>query len=425
MKYRGIIDATLGRLLLPLRSASDAVSGALWLDSVSVYVRGNDLAKTLLRLLTSADVNAPNGIAGLDAMGKIGVDQLPPEVVTSTGGSSSASGSTGLVGEIRMWGGDPFQLDNGWMAADGPELSQAAFPALFKRYGHRWGVPSDYATKFRGPNLVDRVPLGAPGANNASSGRIHKINIVSPGAGFNASATTLVTLASTGGQLTSAATANITTDADGAVVRIDLVSPGVVSSISATPTVTGAGKSNCEIYIPLAFGPGNGQFEYEITVAPTASSAHGWAVRLSNRGSSYTTAPAVTFNAGCTATGIAILEGDQVREVVITNPGSGTPPTTVSFAGGGGSGAAGSIVSFTAATAVGDLGGEQAHAQLIPELALHNHGGQRIGSNDSPGSKYGGTMWGDAGTNIDQGSNAPMSVRSPYAGVLFIFYAGA
>jgi microcystin-dependent protein len=326
VKYRGIIDATASRLLMPLRAAADAASGALWLNGASVYVRGNDLAKTLLRLLTSADINAPNGVAGLDAMGKIGVDQLPPEVVTTAGGGTggASGGSTGLVGEIRMWGGDPFQLDNGWLVADGPELSQAAFPALFQRYGHRWGIPSDYATKFRGPNLVNRVPIGVTGANNAASGKIHKINILRPGSGFNASTTTLVTLASTGGQLTAAATANVTTDADGAVIRIDVVTGGTVVGISATPTTVGAGASNCEVYIPQAFGTGDGQFAYEITVVPTASALQGWGVRMTNRGTGYTTPPTVTFNAGCPATGVAILEGSQVREVIITNPGAGT-----------------------------------------------------------------------------------------------------
>lgn len=61
-------------------------------------------------------------------------------------------------------------------------------------------------------------------------------------------------------------------------------------------------------------------------------------------GSSYTSAPTVTFSAapagGITATGTAVLSGDAVASITITNPGNGyTSAPTISFSGGGGSGA--------------------------------------------------------------------------------------
>ena len=61
-------------------------------------------------------------------------------------------------------------------------------------------------------------------------------------------------------------------------------------------------------------------------------------------GSSYTSAPTVTFSAapagGITATGTATLSGDAVASITITNPGNGyTSAPTITFSGGGGSGA--------------------------------------------------------------------------------------
>ena len=61
-------------------------------------------------------------------------------------------------------------------------------------------------------------------------------------------------------------------------------------------------------------------------------------------GSSYSSAPTVTFSAppagGVTATGTATISGDAVNAITITNPGNGyTSAPTISFSGGGGSGA--------------------------------------------------------------------------------------
>jgi hypothetical protein len=67
-------------------------------------------------------------------------------------------------------------------------------------------------------------------------------------------------------------------------------------------------------------------------------------VTVTNGGSGYTSAPAVTFSGGggTGAAAIAVLSGAAVASIVMTAPGSGyTSAPTVGFTGGGGSGAAG------------------------------------------------------------------------------------
>ncbi len=71
-------------------------------------------------------------------------------------------------------------------------------------------------------------------------------------------------------------------------------------------------------------------------------------VTISNGGSGYTSAPAVTFpeapQGGITATGTATVKDGAVTGVTITNGGSGyTSPPAVTFTGGGGTGAAGVV----------------------------------------------------------------------------------
>lgn len=77
-------------------------------------------------------------------------------------------------------------------------------------------------------------------------------------------------------------------------------------------------------------------------------------VAISNGGSSYESAPTVTFTGGgpgSGAAGYAVINGSKkVDSVVMTNNGSGyTSPPTVTFTGGGGSGATGTAILGTTA----------------------------------------------------------------------------
>ena len=80
-------------------------------------------------------------------------------------------------------------------------------------------------------------------------------------------------------------------------------------------------------------------------------------VAVGTPGSSYETAPTVSFTGGggSGATGTAVLTADAVTSVTITNGGSGyTSAPTVVFSGGGGSGAAGTAsLGSSASTTLG------------------------------------------------------------------------
>lgn len=82
-------------------------------------------------------------------------------------------------------------------------------------------------------------------------------------------------------------------------------------------------------------------------VTPTSGVA---SITITNGGTTYGTPPTVTFTGGggTGAAGTATVSGGVVTGVTITNPGSGyTSAPTVGFTGGGGSGAAGTAVLST------------------------------------------------------------------------------
>lgn len=83
---------------------------------------------------------------------------------------------------------------------------------------------------------------------------------------------------------------------------------------------------------------------------PTVKVQRVSSVTITNGGSGYTTPPAVTFSAsdgGVLATGTAVLTGDAVTSVTLTNPGRYFVAATVGFSGGGGTGATGAVVMVT------------------------------------------------------------------------------
>lgn len=64
------------------------------------------------------------------------------------------------------------------------------------------------------------------------------------------------------------------------------------------------------------------------------------AIRVTHRGSGYTSAPTVTLTGSATATATINVNSGQLESITITNAGSGyTSPPTITFSGGGGSGA--------------------------------------------------------------------------------------
>lgn len=419
MLARLLHDLTKGRIRLPLWTGSSANAGDLRLDGKVPRLTANDTPKTDMRLLTDQDLGQPNGPAMLDASGMLPAAVIPP--TTSSGGSSGAD----LLGEIKMWAGSPLRTPSGWLVCDGSEIYIDANPQLFNVIGHLYGRSSNPSLRFKLPNLVARSPVGCVGINDASSGKLHKVIVRSRGSGFIPNHTYApISLVPDGATIIgSPATVTLVTGADGGVDRVDVTLPGEIAGIVSTANPT-SDASNCSLRIPVPFGVSG--FTYDIYLAPTDTVRLGWGVKVTDRGSGYGSAPAVTISGGSVigATAVAVMDGSDISAVIITNPGTGDPTgATVSFSGGSPvTPAAASIVFFPRPVVPGDTAGEQTHTQLTSELVAHTHVyWQEAGS---PGEPIGGDFsgGGDRATSSTGGSR-PAASQSPYMGVLFLIRA--
>ena len=65
--------------------------------------------------------------------------------------------ATGLIGEIKMFGGDAEPAN--WMFCRGQQISRATYAALFAVYGTKYGA-GDGSTTFNVPSLAGRMPIG-------------------------------------------------------------------------------------------------------------------------------------------------------------------------------------------------------------------------------------------------------------------------
>ena len=144
---------------------------------------------------------------------------------------------------------------------------------------------------------------------------------------------------------------------DGAAQTYNVVS-GVTVTVMAAGNLSTSNVSIGQFsnqYILLA-DPTKGLFAYDGNVSVAVGSTG--AIGMSNVGSGYTTAPAVTFSApdqagGIRATGEAILVGNAVSEILVTQAGTGyLSPPRVTLTGGGGSNAVAvaSLVTFRTGT---------------------------------------------------------------------------
>ena len=137
--------------------------------------------------------------------------------------------------------------------------------------------------------------------------------------------------------------------ANGQVVQVN-TSTGVATTMAAAGTITSTSIGMAQSgnsFIILVADQTNGYFLWDGvnffkagTLAPD--------IEITNVGSGYTSAPAVTFTggAGAGAAATAVIENGQVINVYMTNPGSGYVignTVTVGFVGGGGAGAAATV----------------------------------------------------------------------------------
>lgn len=157
--------------------------------------------------------------------------------------------------------------------------------------------------------------------------------------------------------------------------------PAGASAVNATPTHASEWDSetsgNLLRTFPLSRLPGalelGERVEFPAGELALVKAAHSGGliagVLITAGGDSYDSAPTVTFSGGggSGAAGTAVLSGDSVARIEMTNPGSGyTSAPTVTFSGGGsGTGAAGTALlalAETEALAAKYLEGETAAA---------------------------------------------------------------
>lgn len=421
MKFLGIISATFGRLLLPLRNANGASTGEVYVDANRLKYIDNSPSPTERTVLTDQDLGAPSGVAPLGATGIIPAQYLPP----STPGST-ASGVP--IGTFLPWGGDPRgTLPTGYLPCAGDEVFQADFPDLFAVFGHRYGVPSDYSLKFRLPNFIGRSVMGSPDGNDMAAGQVHKVVVRNPGIGFPTSTTITASLNSVGSAIiTTPVSVRLVTNASGGVERVDVLDGGLVSGIVLGESTNSMGASSVNLLINPTVGAS--QFSYDIIVSPVNSGAQSWGVRLTNKGEGYSSTPSVTITGPSLtgATAVAVMEGARIREVIVTNPGVGDPTgATVAFSGGAPSTpATGSVLFWTSPIAFADYGGEQQHVQTTAELVAHTHTADISdeAGNSSRFASGAGAPEGTATTD-SRGGGAPFPLLPPYLGVLIIVRA--
>lgn len=409
MFFKDLFDLTLGRLIIPPRTAAPPGNqeGELWLDRSINRARLRSLisgSPTLQQLLSDLDRGIPNGVAPLGADGVIPAAFLPV-----------AAGGTGgiLVGSIHMWDGDPLAIPGGYLACDGSEVPIITqYQALYDVIGNKHGQPSTPGY-FKLPSYNGRMPMGSVSGSVANSGAIHKCVIRSPGQNYTDG--TFVATA-TGGTFSTPAQATIIV-AGGKVVSVQITTPGAYTNLGTAPS---SKESNCAVLWNWAVGFGFG-FQYDIFAAPTTSASQGWGVRMTNRGAGYASVPLVTIGGTLTgATGVAVLEGGVVRGVTITNPGTGNPAgATIGFSGGTPTTpATASPIFWTTQTAVGDVGGEQQHLQLQAELGPHPHLSDRGASADP----FGGVQLGAYPLFYinPPGGNQPTPNLPPFFGTLYL-----
>jgi hypothetical protein len=125
------------------------------------------------RVLTSDELETFLADAGIDDINVVFLNPIPgpagPAGATGPAGPAGPAGPGPLVGEVRMWAGDPTLLPPGWLLCDGSEVSRTGYAELFAVIGITYGE-GDGATTFNLPDCRNRSPRGvsAPGQANES-----------------------------------------------------------------------------------------------------------------------------------------------------------------------------------------------------------------------------------------------------------------
>ena len=208
-------------------------------------------------------------------------------------------------------------------------------------------APSVSITGGGGANATATAVLG--------SGLVSAIAVTEAGSGY----TSAPTITISGGQTANVAVANvartsnvatITTSSAHGISTGDIVDVSTSNStfngtritVASIPSNVTFTYANTGANLTIASATGNVSFSAATAVAGYLTFKTGAVgVLITAGGTGYTSAPNVTITgAGTGANATAIVNGGVVTQVVVTNPGNNyTSNTTVSFSGGGGTGA--------------------------------------------------------------------------------------
>jgi hypothetical protein len=362
MLFKHIWDLTVGRLILPRRDTEvGIVAGELVQIAGRLFFRTVDNLNTW-EILTTRNAGQPGGPAILGADGKLPFELIP-----------ESAGGNGAAGQLVLWLGDPTTAPTDCLFCDGDEYLRSEFPELFAVLRCRAGRPTDDRF-FRVPDYRGVMPLGAHIGAGARTGAVMAIDVVTRGRDYTPGTHAFTSTGGTG-----------PTSMAGSIVVVNELVPGVgvvgvvQSIILSTPgsytdygTKDPGSPSNCGIEIVCPGLAGGTGFTYDIVMAPVADR---YGIAVTNKGAGYVTPPTVAIVGPLGAQAYPIMDGGTVREVVITNPGTGTwVGATVTFTGGAPSTAATAAVELQeGAVGVGYRGGERGHTQTDGELARHRH----------------------------------------------------
>lgn len=431
MQFLSLCDARLGRWLVPTRpwtptNPGFSVAAEFWLNQRVPYLRSNETASVVMRVLTDQDIGTL--VPGLLPNQTVPLSAMPPEVQQLVQFNALYTVERpALVGEIRMWAGHPLRVPPGWLICDGSFVSKTTYADLFEVIGNAWGRPANDQF-FALPNLLGRVPLGAAPADAfVGTGRVHKVVVHHGGSGYapGAHVVTGLNVSAPAMQLV-AAQLRIHVAPSGSVSHVEVINGGVYQSVGLNPDTTQASDTLVALPPGAWSPPGSAGVKYSIHFVGTAAHHFAWGIRVTNRGMNYTSDPEVILSggslSGATARAIRSIHND-ILGVVITNPGNGQfAGASVTITGGGGSGATAELVSYPTPVAVGDLGGEHWRRQLTPELAPHTHD-YETPMNATARTPGGGNVW-DDNRSVTQTSSTGAALAMPmlpaFAGVVFI-----
>lgn len=404
MLFKHIWDLTVGRLILPRRdSEAGIVSGELIQVADRLFFRTVDNLNTW-EILTTRNAGQAGGPAVLGTDGKLPSSVLP-----------EAAGGSGTAGQLVLWLGDPITTPTDCLFCDGDEYLRSEFPELFAVIRARCGRATDDRF-FRVPDYRGVMPLGANIGSGARTGAVMAIDVVTRGRDYTPGTHAFT---STGGTGVTALAGSIVVANEsvpgvgsvGVVQRIILTTPGSYTDFG---TKEPGSPSNCGIEIVCPGLVGGTGFTYDIVMAPVADR---YGIAMTNKGAGYVTPPTVAITGPLGAQAYPVMDGGTVREVIITNPGTGTwVGATVAFSGGTPSTAATAVVDLQeGAVGVGHRGGERGHTQTVEELVQHLHSAPKQSGN-SRRERDSGTGVEGMGSTGNKGDGAPTATAPAFTG---------